>query len=139
MLTNRSPDHTNWNVMPQIWLLVLGFVIVSLYGYFQFSYLMPCTTAPTCQPEAVGWGMATRVGSARREITNKEISFYQILCDLLDKREKVNKQDTKCVFANQQIFFFFFFFFFLMLALLGALFRSYFFMYQIIITVHTHS
>ena len=35
---------------------------------FQFSYLLPRTTTPTCQPEAVGQGMAIRVGSERREI-----------------------------------------------------------------------
>ena len=29
-----------WNVMPQIWLLVLGFVFVSLYGYFSI-FLSP--------------------------------------------------------------------------------------------------
>ena len=35
---------------------------------FQIYYLLPCTTAPACQPEIVGQGMAIRVGSSRREI-----------------------------------------------------------------------
>ena len=29
-----------WNVMPQIWLLVLGFVFISLHGYFSI-FLSP--------------------------------------------------------------------------------------------------
>ena len=35
---------------------------------FQFSYLLPFSTMPACQPKAVGQGMAIRVGSARKDI-----------------------------------------------------------------------
>ena len=35
---------------------------------FQFSYLLPFSTMPACQPKAVGQGMVIRVGSARKDI-----------------------------------------------------------------------
>ena len=40
---------------------------------FKFSYLLPCITAPACQPETVGGGMAIRLGSARREIRHLKL------------------------------------------------------------------
>ena len=47
----------------KFWVLLLFLFMV----IFQFSYLLACTTAPACQPEAIGRGMAIKVGSARRE------------------------------------------------------------------------
>ena len=47
--------------MPQIWLLVLGFVFISHYGFFQFfiySLTLPCW--PDCKLEAVDPGIAIR-------------------------------------------------------------------------------
>ena len=44
-------------------LLIFPFMVI-----FQFSYLLPCTTRPACQPEAIGWGMAIKVGSKFRRI-----------------------------------------------------------------------
>ena len=53
--------------------LKLGFEIFSYYPLWSnlvCFYLLPCTTAPTCQPEAAGQGIAIMVCSARREIKN---------------------------------------------------------------------
>ena len=58
--------------------LKLSFVFCSyfpLWSNLVYFYLLPCTTAPACQPEAVGLGMAIRVGSARREIKRNQIIF----------------------------------------------------------------
>ena len=57
------PEHPilKWNVMSQIWLLVLGFVIISLDGYvsiFLSPALHNCARLP-----ALGRGMSIRVGS----------------------------------------------------------------------------
>ena len=51
--------------------LKLSFVFCSFFFIWSnlvSFYLLPCTTTPTCQPEAVCLGMAIRVGSGRREI-----------------------------------------------------------------------
>ena len=116
--------HNNfykWKVMPQIWLLVLGFVIISLYGYFSIFL----SSALHYRIRLPAQGLAIRVGSARREIRKLKYVLrgrkrererdmypslspplslflpfiwgkwgYQKLCDSLDKREKVDKRDT---------------------------------------------
>ena len=62
--------------MPLVWVLILGFVIITLFGYFSlFFSLKYCTTPPACQPEAIGRGMAIRVGSSSRKSYLRKIGL----------------------------------------------------------------
>ena len=78
---------SQWNIMPQIWLLVLGFVFISLFGNFSISYLLPCTTVPAslqalgCRPRGCNKGQ----GSARREIRKLKYTLSLTLFLLQDK------------------------------------------------------
>ena len=57
-----------WNVTPQIYIFVLCLLVITPYGQISFCYRPSYITAPACQPEAIGQGMAINLGSARREI-----------------------------------------------------------------------
>ena len=52
----------------ELYATYLTFSIFPFSVIFQFSYLLPFSTMPACQPKAVGQGMVIRVGSARKDI-----------------------------------------------------------------------
>ena len=60
---DRKTNHSLYGMLRhrfEAW--VLGIVVISPYGQICFSfYLLTCTSALACQPEATGRGMAIRV------------------------------------------------------------------------------
>ena len=116
--------------MPQIWLVVSVFVLFPFMVIFQFSYLPPCATVPSSlqargrRPRDCNKGIFVlrerkrekERGARDRKMSpslplslsplplKKEYSLYQKLWASLDKREKVNKSETKLLFDQFQTF-----------------------------------
>ena len=67
--------------------LSFGFCFISLYGYFQFLYLLPCITTPACKPEAVG--CVTQLIRGRKSISVTQNCLYSIVVTFLIQMPKL--------------------------------------------------